>query len=968
MSGWIIILWLVGIFVVPFILGNLIASALKMRSESRRFGIVLMVLAFGMAPFINQLIHGHSLKDAFRLGIDLAGGTNLVYQADKEQAEASGKEISSSAMDELTRSIARRVNPSGTEEVTVRQVGEDRVEIIIPGADTDYVQAMKDKITRLGSLEFGVLAARHDRAHQNIIARAEQSDSDDVFDGTQRVATWLPVARIQAGDNQGQLKDVTGDPSVDVFREREVNGQTIREFLVIVSPPEQKIDGRYLVNSRPTFDENGGVAVSFTFNARGGFLFQNLTGQYQPKKDGQKYRLAAILDGSIHSAPSINAVISESGIISGSFTSEEVNELVSVLNAGALEIPLVKEPVSEYTISPLLGVDVQEKGIMAISVAAIAVLIFMVVYYWTAGIIADICLAVNVALVLGAMALIDATFTLPGLAGLVLTIGMAVDANVLIFERMREELNRSSSLRMAIQNGFGKAFSTILDANLTTLISAIILYAIGTDQVRGFAVTLFIGIIMSMFSALYVGRLMFDVLENKRLISASSLLGKSIIGKTNLDFLGKQWLATILSLVVIAGGMTALVSRGNDNLDIDFTGGSMVTFQFTDNPGIEDARAALEEQFGNDMALERLIVPTDNGAGEDQIFFRLRSKNQDRDEVASMVNEAFEASEFHLTKNSVEFGEITAIPEQSEEENAEAAPVDLFAGGNQVNLTFADEETLTAIQDRVIRSYAKLTETPLDSISEALFALKGTAGSGMEADESAVQRYSEMELKVASEISQDQLQETLVSMQERMANTPDFSEVNTFSSAVAGETQSKALLAILASLAAIIAYIWFRFSQIAFGLAAVVALVHDVLVVLGLVAIASMLSATPLGPVLQLTDFKINLPMIAAFLTIIGYSLNDTIVVFDRIREVRGKNPDITKEIINTSVNQTLSRTILTSLTTLLVVLILYFIGGEGLHGFAFCLVAGIFVGTYSTIFIANPVLLYAAQRRKPDA
>ena len=287
--------------------------------------------------------------------------------------------------------------------------------------------------------------------------------------------------------------------------------------------------------------------------------------------------------------------------------------------------------------------------------------------------------------------------------------------------------------------------------------------------------------------------------------------------------------------------------------------------------------------------------------------------------------------------------------------------------GNDLLLK-VDEETLTAIQDRVIRSYAKLTETPLDSISEALFALKGTAGSGMEADESAVQRYSEMELKVASEISQDQLQETLVSMQERMANTPDFSEVNTFSSAVAGETQSKALLAILASLAAIIAYIWFRFSQIAFGLAAVVALVHDVLVVLGLVAIASMLSATPLGPVLQLTDFKINLPMIAAFLTIIGYSLNDTIVVFDRIREVRGKNPDITKEIINTSVNQTLSRTILTSLTTLLVVLILYFIGGEGLHGFAFCLVAGIFVGTYSTIFIANPVLLYAAQRRKPDA
>ncbi len=968
MSGWQITLWMVGIFVVPFVLGNFIARSLRMKEDSRRFSTVLLVLFFGMAPFVNQVINGDPIRNVFRLGIDLAGGTNLVYQADREQAEAAGKEINSSTMDELTRAIGRRVNPSGTEEVTVRQVGDDRIEIIIPGADTDYVQTMKEKITRLGSLEFGILAARHDSEHRAIIARAEQSDADDIFDGTVRRATWIPVARIQQGENAGQLKKVDGDPRVDVFREKEVDGKTVREFLIILDPPEQRVDGRYLTNARPTMGEQG-IAVSFTFNPRGGFLFQNLTGRYQPKRDGNKYRLAAILDGRIHSAPSINDVIAESGVISGDFSKAEVDELVSVLNAGALEVPLIKEPVSEYTISPLLGVDVQEKGVMALTIAAVFVLAFMVVYYWAGGIIADLCLLVNVALVLGAMALISATFTLPGLAGLVLTIGMAVDANVLIFERMREELHRGSSLRMAIQNGFGKAFSTIMDANITTLISAIILYSIGTDQVKGFAVTLFIGILMSMFSALYVGRLIFDVLESKRLLSPHTMLGKSLVRQTSIDFLSFQRIATLASLVVIATGMATLISRGNDNLDIDFTGGSMVTFQFQDNPGIDEARATLQEEFGADMSLERLIVPIAGETAGDQIFFRLRTKNQNIEEVQRMVNHAFENSEHDLVKISMTFGDIKSLENsEAQEETDLALTTQPFAGGYEVELSFSGELTTAGMGDRFLRKYAPLINTSPEELAQTvnLFEITGTAGSGMEQAESSVRRFNKMRLKVNREVGSERLGQVLAGIQEEMATSPVLNEVNTFSSAVAGETQRTALLAILASLLAIIAYIWFRFEQIAFGLAAVAALVHDVTIVLGLVALASLLSTTPLGPPLLLTDFKINLPMIAAFLTIIGYSLNDTIVVFDRIREVRGKNPAITKEIINTSLNQTLSRTILTSFTTLMVVLILYAIGGEGLHGFAFCLVAGIIVGTYSTIFIANPVLLYFANRKAP--
>ena len=981
----IIIGWLFGIFVLPLILGVLLARALRMKESARRFSITLFALFLAAAPFINQWMDGKSLKDAFRLGVDLAGGTNLVYEVDEQQAKESGKDISNSAflnqsMDELVRAIVRRVNPSGTEEVTVRKVGSNRVEIIIPGADSDYVQVMKDQITRLGSLQFAILASKHDTQndHQRIIAEALRLKDKDVYDGDVRRSAWVPVARIADGEHAGELKDIKPGP-FDVYREREVDGKKVLEFLVILDPPDEQVDGRYLINARRTMDENGGVAVGFTFNPRGGFLFSQLTGKYSPKTDGNEYRLAAILDGEIHSAANIKTMIHENGQISGSFTNEEVDELVSVLNAGALELPLKKEPISEYTISPTLGVDVQEKGKDAIIVAAITVLAFMIVYYWVSGVIADICLIVNVVLVLGVMALIDATFTLPGLAGLVLTIGMAVDANVLIFERIREELQRGSSLRMSIHNGFARAFTTIIDANLTTLISAVILYARGTEQVKGFAAMLFIGIVMSMFSALYVGRLLFDILERQGLLSEKTLLGRSLIGKTEWDFVGKQKLASVLSLALIIGGMGVLVKRGNDNLDIDFTGGAMVTFQFEDNPGIEEARSALATEFGNDISVERLVVPDPEDPSKEDIFFRLRTKNQDIEEVREKVNKAFANSTHKLKKTTLTFGELKKIADsasdskkadgsqktEAEKTADQAKTKDPFVGGTQVTLKFSDEVAIDAALDYVINAYAKVTKKKTDEIknADALVALEGVGGSGVTADESSVKRYTEMVMKIRSEVGQDVVKATLEEMQKEMASLPVLSEVNTFDASVAGEAKVNAVMAMLIALVAIVAYIWIRFQQIAFGLAAVVALVHDVLVVLGLVAIASVLSSTPVGPLFMLTDFKINLSMIAAFLTIIGYSLNDTIVVFDRIREVRGKNPDIKPEMVNTSLNQTLSRTLLTSITTMLVVIVLYIIGGEGLHGFAFCLVAGVAVGTYSSIYVASPVLLKLAKR-----
>ncbi|WP_417389929.1 protein translocase subunit SecD [Gimesia sp.] len=947
-SGWTILLIILAVFVVPFALGVLIANALKMKDYAKKIGIVLFTAVIAATPFVWQVTHGHDWRDAIRLGIDLAGGSNMVFEVDESRSE---KELSNEVMDQMVGAIGRRINPSGTEEVTVRKVGQNRIEVIVPGADSEDVQRIKSLITRLGSLEFAIVANRRDREHADAVARAlENPEKKDIRDKEGRViASWREV---KGEDNYEGVDQIVARPFT---REDGTQGE---EVLILIEPNEdRRVTGKYLVRASQTTDQNGAPAVRFVFNAKGGSLFGQLTSKNRPSKDGFKRHLAVLLDGKVQSAPSINDTISTEGIITGRFNQKEVNELLNVLNAGALEVPLKPEPVSEFSISPLLGSDVQEKGKQAILIAAFAVIVFMLVYYRFAGLVANICLTLNLLLVLGCMSFIDATFTLPGLAGLVLTIGMAVDANVLIFERIREEKARGSSLRMAINNGFSRAFTTIVDANLTTLIVAIVLYIIGTDQVRGFAVTLFIGIVMSMFTALYVGRLIFDIFERKRWITDLKMM--SIVGTTNVDFIGKKMIAAIFSGALILIGLIVVVTRGQENLDIDFTGGTMVTFEFEDQQEIDDVRGLLQGPFGSSLTIEQLELSNDPGS--EGRFFRLRTtlndadagenKEKATDTIRGKLNEAFGDPEHKLRKVTMEYGDVKKLT------GSEESP-----GGTEVSLTFSGEVKTSTIDNYLKEAIADIENADgsdkYDRIPE--FQLQGIADSNSEETD---KRFKKMTMQAGPDLLEADLKTALAAMQTEMATTAILDEVNSFDSSVASEMQESALLAMLISLIAIVAYIWFRFQRITFGLAAVAALVHDVLVVLGMVALGAYLSNTALGPILGLNDFKINLPMIAAFLTIVGYSLNDTIVVFDRIREVRGKNPALTTNMVNDSLNQTLSRTLLTSITTLIVVLILYAIGGEGIHGFAYCLVIGVIVGTYSSIFVASPVLIWLMNR-----
>lgn len=948
--GWGVFLIVIAVLVLPFILGTLIANALKMKHLATRISVVLLALTLGLSPFVSQMVGGHSLKDAIRLGIDLAGGTNMVFVVDREKAEQSGKQITEPLMNKMVEKVKLRVNPTGTEEVTVRRVGADRIEVIVPGADDERVKQVKDQITQLGELEFALLANTVN--HQDIINLANDPANvrnNNVYrkvgDQEEWIAMWRPVAL----DENGEPK-IQGGGRVE-SRANPNDPDAPREYLVVVDPDaSRRITGDYLVSVREQVTERG-LAVGFTFNERGGYLFGQVTSRNRPQEGaGFHSRLAVLLNNTIHSAPQINGIITTTGQIDGNFTREDIDSLIGVLSAGALDAPLVKEPVTEFTISALLGEEVQRKGFTAIGLALLVVFVFTLVYYLKSGFVADVCLAINIILVLGAMSLIDATFTLPGLAGLVLTIGMAVDANVLIFERMREEQARGSSVRMSIKNGFEKAFSTIFDANITTLLTAIVLYYIGTDQIKGFAVTLFIGILTSMFSALYIGRLIFDISEQKRWLKDLKMM--SLINPEGINFLGKKSIAAVASIVLIAGGLVAVGMRGSDNLDIDFRGGTMVTFRFEgETPEVDAVTGALEPKFEDSITIEQLTDKAEDGT--ETKLYRLRTVEDEMQAVTDKIKEAFADSQYALIYQEVNQGNVEAVAAETSESDGEENPA--VSTSHKVVVSVARPMTPSILADAAAVSLRdELNYSDADDLV-----------TGAAVTESDSTKVNEIELTFDSSVPPADVDAALAGLKTELEKNPHFEEVNKFDKSVTGDAKVAAITAMAFSLLAIVAYLWVRFQRATFGLAACAALIHDVLVVLGLVAIGSYLSGTPLKSIFLLEDFKINLPIIAAFLTIVGYSLNDTIVVFDRIREVRGRNPALTEEMVNASLNQTLSRTILTSFTTLIVVFILYVMGGEGIHGFAYCLILGILVGTYSSIYVASPVLVWLMNREQ---
>ena len=579
------------------------------------------------------------------------------------------------------------------------------------------------------------------------------------------------------------------------------------------------MSGKNITEAFPSLDQFGQRQIILRFNNQGAKHFAKLTSENVGRQ------LAIVLDNKLYSAPSINmAITGGSAEISGQFSQEECKAISDALVSGSLPFEINVEGI--FNTAPTLGKANVANGIYAGIIALIIVVLFISIYYLRAGLVAVFALTVNVILVLGALAAFDATLTLPGIAGIILTMGMAVDANVLIFERIREELNKGKSLSTAISQGYQHAFVTIIDANVTTLFTALILMKVGTGPVKGFAITLSIGIFTSVFTALFLTRLIFDYFE--RFFKFKTMTMCSWLKNPKFDFLGKRKIAFVISVTLIIFSIIFCLTKGSNMLGIDFTGGTQFTFSYQDRVPIQDIRDSLKAQ-GYDA---KITYKTSLGAQADnkklEILIRKNVVIEGKGKDEKLISPKEKIKLLLNTKFA----------------NAK------FAGGNESSL------------------------------------------GGL----------------------------------------------------VGWEFSKSAIYAIVLAFLGIIIYISIRF-EFAYAIASIVALMHDVIIATG---------------IFVLCGNEVSLPVVAALLTIIGYSLNDTIVVFDRIREGLALNPDMHyKKVINMSINKTLSRTILTSLTTLLVLVILFFFGGIAINDFVLVMLLGVIIGTYSSIFVASPIVAY---------
>lgn len=704
------------------------------------------------------------LHEKINLGLDLEGGMHLVLKVETEKLD--DPRAKEDAVPRAIEILRNRIDGLGVAEPVIQRQGQDQIIIQLPGI-TDRDAAMR-MIGEVAELEFKMV--------NDDLALLKSALDGDIPPGY-------------------ELKYTKDDNEPLLIEERAA------------------LKGEAIADARVDYQTQGfgEPIISLTFNSEGAKKFASLTRQHVEE------RLAIVLDGEVLSAPRINEpILTGQGVITGQFSFEEASLLALALRSGSLPAPMRVE--EERTIGPLLGKDSIEAGINATVVGGIAVLAFMSVYYLTAGVVSCIALSMNLLLILGIMGFLNATLpeaqvtlTLPGIAGIILTLGMAVDANVLINERIREEIQNGRPLRAAVANGFSKAFKAIIDANTTTLIAAFMLFQFGSGPIKGFAVTLSIGLIASLFTSLFVTRTLLLLFIELNMVKSLPML--RLFWNTSINFISKRYICFVLSAVLLGMGMFTLIKKGESAYGIDFAGGQIQEYRFAQPVEPETLRGVL------------------NTAG---------------------------------------------VPDA-------------------IIQTFAEHPDTLIIR------------TPTDTHHAVVETLdKHFAG-----------------------------------------NTYEILRIEKVGPIVGKALRRAAVLAMLFALAGILIYVGIRFHHLDFAAAGVIALLHDVMITLG---------------ILVMFDRQIDLLVVTALLTIAGYSINDTIIIYDRVRENMASTGKTRKlplaDVLNLSVNQTLGRTILTTLTTLLVVVSLYLLGGEVLNTFALTLMIGFIAGTYSTVFIASPVVL----------
>ena len=605
------------------------------------------------------------------------------------------------------------------------------------------------------------------------------------------------------------------------------------------------IQGDVITDAAQVFSQLNDPEVSMAMNGRGSKLWEKLTG------DNVGGFVAVVLDDYVYTAPSVNQAIvgGRTSISGGSMTIEEAQDIATVLKAGKL--PAAARIIQAEVVGPSLGQESIDQSTQSFILAILLVLVWMIIYYGRAGVYANIALLVNILFIFGILASFNAVLTLPGIAGIILTIGMSVDANVIIFERIKEGISKKKGLKQSVQEGFSVkgALSAIIDANITSLLTGVILYVFGTGPIKGFALTLIIGILTSLFTAVFITRLLIDGATDKgKNLTFNTSLSKGWFQNINIQFLRKRKIAYAISGAIILGGIASIASIGLKQ-GVDFKGGRSYVVRF--------------------------------------------DKTVNATEVSESLKEVFETAPEVKTYGSESQLKITTVYKIDEE-------------GNDV-----DEEVQTALFTG-LKNY--LTEGTTYESFKPGFQKEGEGTN-------SIMSYIKVEPTIADDI------------------------------------KTSAVYAVFGSLLIVFLYILLRFRKISFSLGAVIAVFHDVLIVLGIFSI--LYKFMPF-------DMEIGQSFIAAILTVVGYSLNDTVVIFDRIREFAGIHTKWAySEVVDKALSSTLGRTINTSLTTLLVMLAIFTFGGDSIRGFMFALIIGVVVGTYSSLFVATPVMYDTSKRKE---
>ncbi|MEO1278307.1 MAG: protein translocase subunit SecD [Planctomycetota bacterium] len=865
----------------------------------------------------------------------------------------------------------------------------------------DDPQDLKRLLRGSGELDFRITVDVNTRADET--ALRDELQELGPRNSNPEGAVWLQLAKIESWfDTLEQAEALEADP-VSFFAQRDfvVEFYDGEYWMLAWDQPGNRLtsaEGDWQVTrSYMGRDELGRNNIIFNMDTLGGQRLGELTREHVGDS------MAVVLDDRIITAPNLLGRISNSGSISGDFSREELNYIIQVLNAGALQARLSPEPISENTIGPSLGQDNLESGLTAGVYALIAVSIFMVLYYFAYGGVAVISLGCNAALILGAMAHNQSAFTMPGIAGVVLTFGMAVDANVLIFERIREELRNGLDLAQSAKLGYQRALSAIVDGNVTNLIVCVVLVGVGTQEIKGFAITLGVGVVCTMIAALVISRLLLSVFVDDLNLKAlgnksTSMLATALpvidrVLEPKINWVGMRHVFWLISICLVVGSIGLVANQRERMLDTEFVGGTQVVLRFGEDPATGQP-FTLTRQEVNDRVIDvaeaaplgsqiRLLEqadivpldPQDDGVTSDTFQIKTLATNSTevQEELATAFSDVLDvqaaldfvradatdarvAPVFPIT-NPAPLGTHIGKPQFRDD-------VGDYVGGLAVVIEdLTPGQTIADLEDRVdlLRSQADFSSTL-----------------GRPREMRVLERYDDADRSVKSAVLlvndpmttyfgdrdrwwQDvgQLEWTLV--RNSLSTSTTLASVNNFSPAIAEEFRGRAIFAVIISFVLITIYIWVRFGSVRYSLVALVALAHDVSIALGMIALAEIVYEFPAGAdvasLFKVLPFRIDLNTVAALLTIIGYSLNDTIIIMDRIRENRGRLPYANKRVVNLSVNQTLSRTVITSGTTLFAVLVLYLFGGEGLRPFAYVLLIGMVVGTYSSVAVAAPLV-----------